>query len=174
MWKPCFLLITPPVAILLVMLGSTPAFAQGQPSWVFAPPAKQGLTTLWSQSIAARSERVACLAGTVKADTVAVDSVRLLEAKVADSLTADARQSLAMCVPPVWIGTAHTHVRSTDDPDPAPRFSPGDRAVMSAWSNRWSRQGAWCVLYSEKSAHCEVYPPHRPEPKLPGDSVKGP
>ncbi|MEP6572898.1 MAG: hypothetical protein ABJD11_09380 [Gemmatimonadota bacterium] len=162
------------MAILLVAAIAAPAFAQGLPTWVFAPPAKNDLTSLWSESISARSERVACLGGTISGDTVKVDSVRILEVTVADSLTADAHPSLAVCIPPAWMGTAHTHVRSTDDPAPAPRFSPGDRAVMSTWSERWSRQGAWCVLYSDKNAHCEVYPPHRSEPALPPDSVKSP
>jgi hypothetical protein len=101
---------------------------------------------------------VACLGGTIGADTVHVDRALPL-ASASDSLTADAELSLSDCGPPDWVGTAHTHIRSTDGEEPASRFSAADRTVMSLWSTRWGRAGAFCVLYSEKRAHCEVFPP---------------
>ena len=36
---------------------------------------------------------------------------------------------------------------------------------MSEWSKRNGRAGAFCVLYSPKGAHCEVWPP-RVKPKV--------
>ena len=163
-----------PAAVLLLLaavLGGAPGRAPGRhdplPTWVIAPAAGAGLADLWARSIATRRERVACLGGMIAADTVVITRVRLLDADHADSLNASADRSLSECGAPTWIGTVHSHVRSTDDPDPVPRFSPGDRMVMSAWSIRWSRQGAFCVLYSKRSAHCEVYPPHRPATPLP-------
>ena len=91
--------------------------------------------------------------------------VRLLPDGESDSLTASAQASLGECAAPEWMGTVHTHVRSTDSDDPAPRFSPGDRTVMSEWSKRNRRAGAFCVLYSRKGAHCEVWP-SRAEPRV--------
>jgi len=147
----------------VAMAGGAPPSQAVLPAFVVARSAKPGLSRLWARSLATRRERVACLGGTVASDTVRVERVLAVEAADADSLTAGAWRSITECAPPRWIGTVHTHVRSTDDPSPAPRFSPGDRAVMSEWSRRWGRAGAFCVLYSERSAHCEVYPP-RTEP----------
>jgi hypothetical protein len=144
---------------LAVVAGALAAAGQGTlPTWLVTRSAQRGLAELWRVSTAARRERVACLAGTVGDDTVHVTAVKLLDEAMADSLNAAAEPSLAACGAPAWIGTAHTHVRSTDDPSPAPRFSPGDRAVMSAWASRWRRAGAFCVLYSPHGAHCEIYP----------------
>jgi hypothetical protein len=131
-----------------------------QPTWVMDAEAKPGLSALWSRSIAEGRERVACMGGAIRGDTVHVERVHDVDVLEADSLTAAADRSIGECAPPQWFGTVHTHVRSTDDPSPAPRFSPGDRTVMSEWSRRWSRMGAFCVLYSARSAHCELYPPH--------------
>ena len=128
------------------------------PAWKVAPAAEDSLKVLWARSVAARREAVACLGGTVGPDTVYIERALPLPSP-SDSLTADAELSLSDCGPPEWVGTAHTHVRSTDGEEPATQFSPGDRTVMSLWSTRWGRSGAFCVLYSEKRAHCEVYPP---------------
>ncbi len=138
-----------------------------QPSWVMGPAAKPALSALWSRSISEGRERVACMGGTVARDTVHVEHVRDINVVDADSLDASALNSMEQCGPPQWIGTVHTHVRSTDDPSPAPRFSPGDRTVMSEWSRRWNTRGAFCVLYSARSAHCELYPPRSKPRELP-------
>ena len=124
------------------------------------------LQRLWRESLAARAERVACLGATLGADTVWLTAAAPVTT-TADSLGAGAEASLAQCAPPRWIGTVHTHIRSTDDPEPVARFSPGDRAVMSAWADRWGRKGAFCILYTPKAAHCEVYPAGTPLRALP-------
>ncbi len=133
-----------------------------QPAWVFEPEAGATIRSLWDASVTAQQERVACLAGTVDPDTVVVTAARPLEPMETDSLTASAEASLEECGPPQWIGTLHTHVRSTDDPAPAPHFSGQDRVVMSLWASRWRRPGAFCVAYGPRSAHCEVYPLRAP------------
>ena len=135
--------------------------AQGLPEWVIATEAQRGFGELWKRSVSGEKEYVACMAGRVTADTVFVTRTRLLDVVQTDSLSADGQPSIDECAAPDWIGTVHSHVRSTDDPSPAPRFSPGDRTVMSLWSQRWKQKGAFCVVYSEQSAHCEVYPPFR-------------
>lgn len=147
--------------ILVLLAGPSGGrlYSQSQPSWTFGREAQDSLAALWSRSILERREEVACLGGAVASDTVRVERALPLAFRQSDSLTADAEHSLDACGSPEWIGTVHTHVRSTDDPAPAPRFSPADRIVMSLWSGRWGGPGAFCVLYSEKSAHCEVYPP---------------
>jgi STE24 endopeptidase len=135
--------------------------AQGLPQWVVTSAAGRVLTGVWKESIVTRRERVACLAGRLERDTVWIEGARLLPLDDADSLTVSGERSIAECKPPAWLGSAHTHVRSTDDSAPAPRFSAGDRMVMSLWSQRWARQGAFCVLYGEGRAHCELYPPRK-------------
>lgn len=149
-----------PLLAVLALGGSSASLVRSSlPAWRVAPAAEDSLKALWARSIATRREAVACLGGVLGPDTVHVTSALPLGEAPADSLTADAELSLTDCGPPRWIGTAHTHVRSTDGEEPATRFSPSDRTVMSLWSTRWGRQGAFCVLYSEKRAHCEVYPP---------------
>ncbi|HEU5168920.1 MAG TPA: hypothetical protein VFU46_00195 [Gemmatimonadales bacterium] len=137
----------------------------GLPAWLLSVEAKATLRELWETSAAAHRERVACLGGAVGDDTVRITRARILDGVQSDSLNASAGASIERCAPPEWVGTVHTHVRSTDDDVPAPRFSPGDRAVMSEWSRRHGRAGAFCVLYSARGAHCEVYPP-REEPRM--------
>jgi hypothetical protein len=127
-------------------------------SWQLSDAAKAGFSTIWAKSLEERRERVGCLGGSIEGDTVYVVRVKLLPEGQSDSLTAAAEISLGECAAPEWIGTVHTHVRSTDTDEPAPRFSPGDRAVMSEWAKRYERAGAFCVLYSAKGAHCEVWP----------------
>lgn len=154
------------VAFLLVALAPSILPAQSLPKWVVAPEAKDSLARLWTESIATQREHVGCLGGRLGPDTVFVDRALLLDDAPGDSLNASAELSLATCGPPAWIGTVHSHVRSTDDPAPAPRFSGSDRVVMSVWSERWRSKGAFCVLYSDRGAHCEVYPPGRPSPRI--------
>jgi hypothetical protein len=133
--------------------------AAGQTAWVLGKGVGDSLTALWERSVDTRLEQVACLAGEVGRDTVRVTAVMPLVTTSSDSLGAEAGESLDTCGAPEWIGTIHTHVRSTDADAPATRFSPGDRAVMSEWVRRWTRPGAFCVLHSDRAMHCEVYPP---------------
>jgi hypothetical protein len=145
------------IAVISGLLATTrPAGAQ-LPTWIIDSAAKPVLAALWRESVAARAERVACVGGRIGSDTVQITSAEPVGTS-GDSLGAGAEASLAECGPPRWIGTVHTHVRSTDDPEPVARFSPGDRAVMSEWVKRWGRPGAFCVLHSPRGAHCEVYP----------------
>jgi hypothetical protein len=142
----------------------------GLPAWQLSDDAKAGFEEIWDSSVAERRERVGCMGGVITPDTVHIVRVRLLADGESDSLTASAELSLGECAAPEWIGTVHTHLRATDGDDPPPRFSPGDRTVMSAWSRRYGRQGAFCVLYSTRGAHCEVWPARRrPRMVEPGD-----
>jgi len=154
-------------ALLLLCTLPSALLAQGLPSWIIAPAAKDSLARLWAESIAANREHVGCLGGSLGLDTVRIEQVILLDDAPGDSLNAPAELSLATCGPPQWIGTVHSHVRSTDDPSPAPRFSGSDRVVMSVWSEKWRSRGAFCVLYSERGARCEVYPSGRPAIPIP-------
>jgi hypothetical protein len=146
-------------AMILLGLVTRPAAAQ-QAAWVVGPEAKLGLQQLWATSIGMRREQVACIGGSITPDTVRMVRLRPVE-DYSDSLTASAQASLATCSSPEWIGMVHSHVRSTDDDAPASRFSPGDRSVMSEWTQRWGGQGAFCIVYSAQNLHCEVYPPRR-------------
>lgn len=152
-------------ASLLILLWLLPAgrlAGQEQPTWELSREAKNGLADLWEASVTSRREAVACLGGRLEGDTVHVTAVQPLELAASDSLTAGAEESLARCGPPEWIGTVHTHIRSTDDDRPSANFSAADRGVMSAWSGRWSAQGAFCLLHGDGIAKCEVYPPGLP------------
>ena len=155
------------VALLLCLAARS--LAAQQQAWIMGPQAKLGLQELWATSLTVRREQVACLGGAVRADTVLVDRIKPVN-EASDSLTASAQLSLTLCAPPEWIGTVHSHVRSTDDESPASRFSAGDRAVMSEWTARWGGQGAFCLVYSARNLHCEVYPPRRP-PTAAGDTT---
>lgn len=150
----------------ILAAGAAPAAAQ-QPAWIIEAPARPALSALWRASVTARAERVACLSGRIGTDSVWITGAAPIVTRGADSLAAEGEPSLAQCGPPRWIGTVHTHVRSTDAADPAERFSPGDRAQMSEWARRWSRAGAFCLLHSAQAAHCEIYPWRRQVPRLP-------
>ncbi len=150
------------LALALLWCGPATLRAQAQPAWQLSREAKNGLADLWDGSITRRREAVACLGGWLEGDTVHLTTVQPLDLSASDSLTAGAEESLARCGPPEWIGTVHTHIRSTDDDQPSPNFSPGDRNVMSAWSARWGAQGAFCLLHGDGVAKCEVYPPGLP------------
>ncbi len=147
-----------------LLLAAAPLSAQvpAQPHWALGPAVGDSLHALWQRSAAQRREQVACLQATVALDTVRVTLVQPVAVAATDSLTASADESLAACGPPQWSGTVHSHVRSTDSEIPVNRFSPGDRAVMSAWRDRWEVRGAFCVVYSERGMHCEVWPPPAP------------
>jgi hypothetical protein len=150
--------------MILLAFAARPGAAQ-QAHWVMGPQAKLRVQELWARSVAARREQVACLGGVLGADTVLVNRLQPVD-EPSDSLNASAQLSLATCAPPEWIGVMHSHVRSTDDDTPASRFSPGDRAVMSEWTQRWGGQGAFCLVYSAQNMHCEVYPPRRNRPAV--------
>jgi hypothetical protein len=154
--------------LLVALVAGVPRAAPAQlPTWIVEETARPALSALWQSSVAARAERVACLSGRVGRDSVWVLGAESVVAAGADSLTAEGEPSLAQCGPPRWIGIVHTHIRSTDDPEPAPRFSSGDRAQMSEWVRRWGRPGAFCVLYSAQGAHCEIYPWRGPRDSAP-------
>jgi hypothetical protein len=56
-----------------------------KPAFRFSHEAGRTLTTLWQTSVAARQERVACLASTIRHDTVFVSRVLPIEAEGAGS-----------------------------------------------------------------------------------------
>ena len=121
----------------------------------FEPDAQAELRRLWVTSSDAKAERVACLAGQIRGDTVSVTRILPLTGW-ADSLTASARQSLEACAPPRWQGTVHTHVALRDGARPYARFSGADRGVNQIWWRRWKADGMFCVLFSATDAYCEI------------------
>lgn len=121
----------------------------------FEPDAQAELRRLWVTSSDAKAERVACLAGQIRGDTVSVTRILPLTGW-ADSLTASARQSLEACAPPRWQGTVHTHVALRDGTRPYARFSGADRGVNQIWWRRWKADGMFCVLFSATDAYCEI------------------
>lgn len=120
------------------------------------PAARAELRALWFASIAARAERVACLASHIDGDTVHVTRVQSLDDSTVDSLAVGAARSLETCGPPAWQGTAHTHIALYDGQRPYSTFSGADRGVMLAWGQRWRTQGTFCLLFGETSIHCEL------------------
>ncbi len=121
----------------------------------FEPMAQNELRRLWEESNAVKSERVACLAGEIRHDTVRVTRILPL-AGWADSLGVSAGQSLEDCGPPGWQGTVHTHVALRDGRQPYARFSGADRGVNRLWWRRWNTEGMFCVVYSATAAYCEL------------------
>ncbi len=79
-----------------------------------------------------------------------------LEPDAADSMGISATASVEQCGPPEWIGTVHTHVALYTDESPSRRFSGQDRTVMRLWYDRWHADAVFCLVYSERSAHCEA------------------
>lgn len=122
----------------------------------FAPSAGQALRALWDESVAAKQERVACLAASVRNDTVFVSSILPLVPEEADSMSIGSEASIERCGPPEWAGTVHTHVALYTADLPSTRFSAQDRGVMSRWYARWHADGVFCVVYSARDAHCEA------------------
>jgi hypothetical protein len=114
------------------------------------------LRDLWEASVAAREERVACLASTIRNDTVFVTRVRPLDPEDADSLGISAVASVEECGPPTWSGTVHTHIALYTDDLPSTRFSSQDRTAMRLWYDRWHSDGVFCLIYSRENAHCEA------------------
>ncbi|HEX5574536.1 MAG TPA: hypothetical protein VFX42_01580 [Gemmatimonadales bacterium] len=122
----------------------------------FSHEAGVGLQSLWQASIAAKQERVACLASTIRNDTVFVSRIKALDPEDADSLGISATASVAQCGPPEWSGTVHTHIALYTDSLPSTRFSAQDRTAMSLWYDRWHSDGVFCLIYSRQDAHCEA------------------
>lgn len=145
--------MTQPALLVLALL----ALGAGRAprAFRFEPDAQAELRRLWSASSEAKAERVACLAGDIRDDTVRVTRVLPLTGW-SDSLAASARQSLDVCAPPRWHGTVHTHVALRGGTRPYVRFSGADRGVNQMWWRRWKVEGVFCVLFSATDAYCEI------------------
>ncbi len=125
-------------------------------SFRFSKEAGRELRALWHSSVAAREERVACLAASVRDDTVFVSAIAPLEPEEADSMGIAATGSVEQCGPPQWSGTVHTHIALYTDNRPSTRFSAQDRIAMRLWYDRWHSDGVFCLIYSEEDGHCEA------------------
>jgi hypothetical protein len=143
------------LALALAAAALTGARKDGPQAFAVAPEAQAAMRALWSASVAAKAERVACLASVVDGDTLRITRVQPLEAG-ADSLAVSAGASLERCGPPEWQGTVHTHIALTNGQRPYPLFSGADRGVMLMWWQRWKADGTFCLLFSENQAHCEI------------------
>lgn len=122
----------------------------------FSREAGISLGKLWQESLAARQERVACLASSIRHDTVFVTRIAAIEPEDADSMGISASASIARCGPPEWSGTVHTHIAMYTDESPSTRFSAQDRTAMRLWYDRWHADGVFCLIYSAHDAHCEA------------------
>ena len=122
----------------------------------FSREAGAALGALWTTSLAAREERVACLASTIRNDTVFVSRIDPVEPEEADSMGISATASIERCGPPEWSGTVHTHIALYTDDSPSTRFSAQDRIAMRLWYDRWHTDGVFCLIYSARDAHCEA------------------
>jgi hypothetical protein len=122
----------------------------------FSREAGAALGVLWKASLAAREERVACLASTIRNDTVFVSRIDPVEPEEADSMGISAIASVERCGPPEWSGTVHTHIALYTDDSPSTRFSAQDRTAMRLWYDRWHADGVFCLIYSAHDAHCEA------------------
>ncbi|HEV2085594.1 MAG TPA: hypothetical protein VGR09_10960 [Gemmatimonadales bacterium] len=125
----------------------------------FDRDARPLLHQLWQSSLAAKAERVACLAATIEGDTVRISDVLPLDPARSDSLGIAASTSLETCGPSRWRGTVHTHVALRDGLRPYSLFSGADRGVMMLWWQRWQVAGIFCLLYSENDVICEIEGP---------------
>jgi hypothetical protein len=144
------------LAGLVAPLTAQHEVGRSRASFRFSREAGLGLRALWQASLAAREERVACLASSIRNDTVFVSRVAALEPEEADSLGISATASVEQCGPPEWSGTAHTHIALYSDDRPSTRFSAQDRIAMRLWYDRWHADGVFCVVWSEQDAHCEA------------------
>lgn len=114
------------------------------------------LRELWRTSVESKEERVACLASTIRHDTVFVARAQALMPEEADSMGISAAASVDQCGPPAWSGTVHTHIALYTDSMPSGKFSAQDRIAMRLWYDRWHTDGVFCVIYSRQDAHCEA------------------
>ena len=144
--------------LLVTAAAAGPVLAQniGRPTFRFTREAGLALRDLWQESVTAQEERVACLASSIRNDTVWVSRVNPLEPEEADSLGISAGASVEQCGPPEWSGTAHTHIVLYSDDLPSTRFSAQDRIAMRLWYDRWQADGVFCVIFSREDAHCEA------------------
>jgi len=147
-------------AALWLLFASAPLAAQeGRDNagrFRFSAEAGRALGALWQASLTAREERVACLASSIRNDTVFVTGVEPLEPENADSMGISAVASVERCGPPAWSGTVHTHIALYTDDSPSSRFSGQDRVAMRLWYDRWHSDGVFCLIYSDRHAHCEA------------------
>jgi hypothetical protein len=158
--------VTPPLRSLAFLLLSAlpcPLAAQRDggtslpnPAFRFSREAGAALGNLWQASVSAREERVACLASSIRNDTVFVTRIDPLEPEEADSMGISATASIDRCGPPEWSGTVHTHIALYTDDQPSTRFSAQDRTAMRLWYDRWHADGVFCLIYSAHDAHCEA------------------
>ena len=148
------------IGAVLLLSYTAPLGAQtagrAQPAFRFSREAGAVLRELWQTSVAAKEERVACLASSIRNDTVFVTRAQLLDSEEADSLSISATASVEQCGPPDWSGTAHTHIALYTDDLPSTKFSAQDRIAMRLWYDRWHSDGVFCVVYSAEDAHCEA------------------
>ena len=127
-----------------------------RPAFRFSREAGTALRGLWQASMAAREERVACLASSIRNDTVFVSRIAPLEPEDADSMGISALTSIDRCGPPEWSGTVHSHIAEYAGGRPSARFSAQDRTAMRLWYDKWHADGVFCLIYSEDDAHCEA------------------
>jgi hypothetical protein len=139
-----------------LMPASAAQTAQSEAVFRFSTEAGRALRALWDSSVAARQERVGCLGAVIREGTVLVTRVLPLQPDAADSMGISAKASIERCGPPEWAGTVHSHVALYTDDLPSTRFSGQDRVVMRMWYDRWHADGVFCLVYSERDAHCEA------------------
>ena len=144
------------LGVMALCSAATAQDPPSQASFRFSAEAGTTLRALWEESVAAHEERAACLAADIRGDTVFVSRVLRVEPDAADSMGISAIASIDRCGPPEWDGTVHTHVALYTDDSPSRRFSGQDRTAMRMWYDRWRSNGVFCVVYSERSAHCEA------------------
>ena len=144
-----WLLALLPVPVLVA------AWAGGPQALSVDAGARAAMRSLWTASVTAKAERVACLASVIEGDTLHITRVLPVVAG-ADSMAVSARASLETCGPPEWQGTVHTHLALTGGQRPNALFSGADRGVMLMWWQRWKADGTFCLLYAEDQAHCEI------------------
>jgi hypothetical protein len=143
------------VALAALAVGIVGARSRGPQVLAVAPDAQAALRALWHTSVAARAERVACLASVVDGDTLRLTRINPLTTG-ADSLAVSAGSSIELCGPPEWQGTVHTHIALAEGRRAPALFSGADRGVMLMWWQRWKMDGTFCLLYAEDEAHCEI------------------
>ena len=143
-----------PALVLLASLGAGP-HGGGPQAFTIAPTAQADLHALWNGSVAAKVERVACLASAIDEDTLRIVRVLPLDAG-ADAGAVSAQGSLETCRPREWQGTVHTHLAQPAGGGTYRFFSGADRGVMLMWWQRWKSDGTFCLLYAENEVHCEI------------------